>query len=42
MIQERCRVVRTPTRMGELLEVYGLFASEYDYRPVDPRTRCNT
>jgi len=22
----------------ELLEVYGLFASEYDYRPVDPKT----
>jgi tetratricopeptide (TPR) repeat protein len=22
----------------ELLEVYGLFASEYDYRPVDPQT----
>jgi tetratricopeptide (TPR) repeat protein len=27
-----------PTARDELLEVYGLFASEYDYRPVDPAT----
>src|SRR5205823_12579837 len=26
-----------PRARDELLEVYGLFASEYDYRPVDPR-----
>ena len=25
-----------PAAKQELLEVYGLFASEYDYRPVDP------
>jgi len=27
-----------PGDRQELLEVYGLFASEYDYRPVDPNT----
>jgi hypothetical protein len=27
-----------PRARDELLEVYGLFASEYDYRPVDPQT----
>lgn len=27
-----------PEAKRELLEVYGLFASEYDYRPVDPNT----
>jgi tetratricopeptide (TPR) repeat protein len=27
-----------PRARDELLEVYGLFASEYDYQPVDPRT----
>jgi tetratricopeptide (TPR) repeat protein len=26
-----------PRAKDELLEVYGLFASEYDYRPVDPQ-----
>ncbi len=27
-----------PAARQELLEVYGMFASEYDYRPVDPKS----
>jgi tetratricopeptide (TPR) repeat protein len=37
MLQERAKST-TPEAKRELLEVYGLFASEYDYRPVDPKT----
>jgi tetratricopeptide (TPR) repeat protein len=33
-LKERVKA-RTPEAMQELLEVYGLFASEYDYRPAD-------
>ena len=38
MLQERA-ASKDPAARQELLEVYGLFASEYDYRPVDVR-RC--
>ena len=34
MLQERAKS-KDPAARQELLEVYGLFASEYDYRPVD-------
>jgi tetratricopeptide (TPR) repeat protein len=37
MLQERARS-SDPEAKRELLEVYGLFASEYDYRSVDPKT----
>lgn len=43
-LQERARQIASSDRPGdadprqELLEVYGLFASEYDYRPVDVKT----
>lgn len=36
-LQERAKSKNAQARR-ELLEVYGLFASEYDYRPVDPKT----
>ncbi len=36
--QLRQRRVDRRAARDELLEVYGLFASEYDYRPVDPQT----
>ncbi len=37
MLQARA-VSKDPKAKQELLEVYGLFASEYDYRPVDAAT----
>ena len=37
MLQERAKS-KDPKAKQELLEVYGLFASEYDYRPVDVAT----
>ena len=40
MLQERAKS-STPEANRELLEVYGLFASEYDYRPVDATTLPN-
>ncbi len=36
-LQDRAKS-RAPEARRELLEVYGLFASEYDYRPVDPKS----
>jgi tetratricopeptide (TPR) repeat protein len=36
-LRERARS-NDPRARDELLEVYGLFASEYEYRPVDPQT----
>jgi tetratricopeptide (TPR) repeat protein len=36
-LQERAKS-KDPLAKQELLEVYGLFASEYDYRPVDIKT----
>ena len=37
MLRERA-ASKDPDKRQELLEVYGLFASEYDYRPVDVDT----
>ena len=37
MLKERAKS-DDPLAKQELLEVYGLFASEYDYRPVDVKT----
>ncbi len=37
MLQDRAKS-KDPKAKQELLEVYGLFASEYDYRPVDVAT----
>jgi tetratricopeptide (TPR) repeat protein len=37
MLQERAKS-KDPKAKQELLEVYGLFASEYDYRPVDTKS----
>lgn len=36
-LRERAKA-KDPRSKAELLEVYGLFASEYDYRPVDAST----
>jgi tetratricopeptide (TPR) repeat protein len=36
-LQERAKQSSDPRARQELLEVYGLFASEYDYRTVEPK-----